>query len=80
MGTILLLSGPNLNMLGSRQPEIYGTQTLAELVASAEKTAANAGHTLEHLQSNHEGELVDAVHGARGRCVAIVVNAASLTH
>jgi 3-dehydroquinate dehydratase-2 len=80
MGTILLLSGPNLNLLGSREPEIYGTQTLAELVASAEKAAADAGHTLEHLQSNHEGELVEAVHGARGRCAAIVINAASLTH
>jgi 3-dehydroquinate dehydratase-2 len=80
VGTILLLSGPNLNLLGEREPEIYGTATLADLVALATKTAAELGHDVEHHQSNHEGDLVDAVHGARGRCVAIVVNAAAFTH
>jgi 3-dehydroquinate dehydratase-2 len=77
---ILLLSGPNLNLLGEREPEIYGTSTLAELVVIATETAAEHGYELEHLQSNHEGVLVDAIHGARGRCAAIVINAAAFTH
>ena len=68
MATILLLSGPNLNLLGEREPEHYGTTTLDELVALATETAAKLGHELEHLQSNHEGALIDAIHGARGRC------------
>jgi 3-dehydroquinate dehydratase-2 len=76
----LLLSGPNLDLLGEREPEVYGTATLAEHVATARQAAEACGLTLEHLQSNHEGELVEAVHGARGRCAAIVVNAAALTH
>jgi 3-dehydroquinate dehydratase-2 len=80
MATILLLSGPNLNLFGERDPDVYGTDTLAEMVADAEAAAAEHGHTLEHVQSNHEGALVDAIHGARGRCAAIVVNAGALTH
>ena len=80
MPNVLLLSGPNLNLFGERQPEIYGTTTLAELVEDTEKALAAAGHTCEHVQSNHEGALVDAVQGARGRCAAIIVNAAALTH
>ena len=75
MGTILLLSGPNLNLFGQREPSVYGTDTLDDMVADARAVASAHGHELEHLQSNHEGELVDAVQGARGRCVAIVVNA-----
>jgi 3-dehydroquinate dehydratase-2 len=78
--TILLLSGPNLNLLGEREPEIYGTTTLADLVELATKTAADHGYELEHLQSNHEGDLVEAVHGARNRCAAIVINAGAFTH
>jgi 3-dehydroquinate dehydratase-2 len=80
VAVILLLSGPNLNLLGEREPEIYGTTTLADLVAVAAKAAADHGHDVEHLQSNREGDLVDAVHGARGRCAAIVINAAAFTH
>src|ERR1700741_2788149 len=80
MATILLLSGPNLNLLGEREPDVYGTTTLAELVDLARETAAKFGHELEHLQSNHEGELVDAIHAARGRCAAIVINAGAFTH
>ncbi len=78
--TLLLLSGPNLNLLGAREPEIYGTETLADHVATA--TAAAVEHHLhvEHLQSNHEGELIDAIHHARGRCAAIVINAGAFTH
>jgi 3-dehydroquinate dehydratase II len=77
---LLLLSGPNLNLLGSREPEIYGTATLADHVAVASQTAAAAGLVVEHLQSNTEGELVTAVQQARGRCAAIIVNAGALTH
>ena len=80
MAKILLLSGPNLNLLGEREPEHYGTTTLAELVALAGETAAKLGHDVEHVQSNHEGALVDAIHGARGRCAALIINAGALTH
>ena len=76
---ILVLHGPNLNLLGTREPEVYGTATLADHVATF-TAALGDGHTVEHVQSNHEGELVDAIHGARGRCAAIVVNAAAFTH
>jgi 3-dehydroquinate dehydratase-2 len=77
---VLLLSGPNLNLLGERQPLIYGTATLDDLVGLATRTADANGLDLEHVQSNHEGDLVDAVQGARDRCAALVVNAAALTH
>lgn len=78
--TVLLLSGPNLNLLGIREPDIYGSATLDDHVATARAVAADLGMELEHLQSNHEGVLVEAVHGARGRVAAIVVNAAAMTH
>jgi 3-dehydroquinate dehydratase II len=77
---ILLLNGPNLQLLGEREPEIYGTATLDDHVATARSAARSAGYELEHLQSDHEGSLIEAIHGARGRCAAIVINAASLTH
>lgn len=77
---ILLLSGPNLNLLGSREPAIYGTATLDDHVATARRAAETHGYLVEHLQSNSEGDLVDAVHSARGRCAAIIVNAGALTH
>ena len=77
---VLLLSGPNLDLLGQRQPELYGSTPLADHVAAAASAAEAAGLDLEHLQSNHEGDLVEAVHRARGRAAAIVVNAGALTH
>jgi 3-dehydroquinate dehydratase-2 len=77
---ILLLSGPNLDLLGEREPAIYGTTTLDELVDAARQTAAAKGFELEHLQSNHEGVLIDAIHDARHRCAGIVINAAAFTH
>jgi 3-dehydroquinate dehydratase-2 len=80
MTTVLLLSGPNLNVLGIRQPDIYGSATLDDHVARATAAAERHGLKLEHLQSNHEGALVEAVHGARGRVAAVIVNAAALTH
>ncbi len=81
MSTVVaLLHGPNLNLLGQREVDIYGTTTEADLFAAAEKTAAPHGLSVEFFQSNHEGELVDRVHEARGRCAAIVINAGALSH
>jgi 3-dehydroquinate dehydratase II len=80
MASILLISGPNLNLLGGREPEIYGRDTLDDLVGDARAVAEANGHTLEHVQSNHEGEIVDAIQGARDRCAAIVVNPGAFTH
>jgi 3-dehydroquinate dehydratase-2 len=80
MATILLLSGPNLNLLGERQPLIYGTSTLADLVGIATAAAAEHGHTVEHVQSNHEGALIEAIHWAREHAAAVVINAAAFTH
>ena len=77
---VLLLSGPNLNLLGEREPEVYGSATLDDHVEVARAAAAVHGLVVEHLQSNHEGELVDSVHGARGRCAAIVINPGAFTH
>jgi len=77
---LLLLSGPNLNLLGERQPDVYGTETLDDHVESARLAAGARDLTLEHVQSNHEGELVDAIHAARGRCAGIVVNPGAFTH
>ena len=77
---VLLLSGPNLNLLGERQPLIYGDDTLDEHVAAARAALAPHGYELEHVQSNHEGDLIDAIHGARGRCAGIVINGAAFTH
>jgi 3-dehydroquinate dehydratase-2 len=77
---IVLLSGPNLNLLGDREPSIYGTAALEDHVAMSSAAAAEAGFELEHLQTNHEGDLVEAVHAARGRAAAIIVNAGALSH
>ncbi len=77
---ILLLSGPNLQLLGRRQPEVYGHDTLDDHVRTATAAAAEAGFALEHLQSNHEGDLTDAVGEALGRVAAIVINAGALSH
>ncbi len=77
---LLLLSGPNLTLLGERQPLIYGRTTLAEHAERAAKAAGDAGLAFEHLQAEREGDLVEAVHAARGRVAAIVINAAALTH
>lgn len=78
--TILFLSGPNLNLLGDREPEVYGTATLDDHLARATAAASSAGFSVDHLQSNNEAELVDAVHSARRRCAAIVINPGAFTH
>ena len=77
---ILILSGPNLNLLGEREPETYGDQTPESHIETAEKAADQKGMTVEHLQSNHEGALVDAIHSARERCDAIIINPGAFTH
>jgi 3-dehydroquinate dehydratase-2 len=77
---VLLLSGPNLNLLGQREPEVYGTATLDDHVATARAVAEAHDLALEHRQSNHEGDLIDAIHEARGRCAAIIINAGAFTH
>lgn len=78
--TVLLLHGPNLDLLGEREPEVYGSATLADHVASARAAAAAVGLELEDLQSASEAELVAAIHGARRRCAAIVINPGAFTH
>ena len=79
-GTILVLNGPNLNLLGVRQPEIYGAETLDDVKARCERRAAAFGHTVDFRQSNHEGALVDAVQEMREAAVGVVVNAGAYTH
>lgn len=78
--TLLLLNGPNLDQLGTRNPAIYGSATLDDLVQNARDVASKHHFSLEHLQSAVESELVAAVHGARGRCKAIVINGGAFTH
>lgn|SRR5487761_302076 len=77
---IVLLSGPNLDLLGTRNPEVYGTTTLAEHVARFTELAQDAGFSVRHVQSNFEGDLIEAVHHARGTAAAIVINAGALAH
>ena len=77
---VLILSGPNLNLLGQRQPEIYGTATLADHMNRAKQTATKMGFEVETLQAQSAGELVTAIHNARSRCAAIIINPGALTH
>ena len=77
---LLLVNGPNLNLLGTRQPEVYGTTTLAQIEARVAEVAAQAGLQVRTVQSNHEGVLVDAIHAAAGDCGAIVINPAAYSH
>jgi 3-dehydroquinate dehydratase-2 len=79
-GTILIINGPNLNLLGTREPEKYGTSTLADVEQLAIQTAEAHGFTADCVQSNHEGDLLDAIHAARTSAVAIVINAGAFTH
>lgn len=78
--SILILNGPNLNLLGTRQPEVYGPTTLADIEAICAAKAAELGVEQVFLQSNHEGVLIDAIHAARGVHAGIVLNAGAYTH
>jgi 3-dehydroquinate dehydratase-2 len=77
---IAVLNGPNLNLLGQREPEVYGRTTLAEIETMVRDAARSHGADIEWFQTNHEGALVDAVQGLRGRVDGALVNAAALTH
>jgi len=78
--SVLLLSGPNLNLLGTREPAVYGSESLADHVAEAEAVADANGLSFTHLQSNSESELLDAIHQARNSTDAIVINPGAFTH
>lgn len=77
---IYILNGPNLNLLGKRQPEIYGSATLDDVMALAAKVASEVGLTVKPLQSNHEGELVGWIHEAREKAAGIVINPGAYSH
>ncbi|MFA6167529.1 MAG: type II 3-dehydroquinate dehydratase [Gemmatimonadaceae bacterium] len=77
---ILVLSGPNLNLLGTREPRIYGTTTLAEIERDLEAAAAELGVTVECVQSNHEGVLIDRIQAAHGEADGIIINAGAYSH
>lgn len=78
--TVLVLSGPNLNLLGQRQPEIYGTDSLQDHMRRVGETAAHLGLQIETVSAQGVAELVEAIHSARGRYAAIIINPGALTH
>lgn len=78
--SILILNGPNLNLLGIRQPEVYGATTLADIEAICAQKAQELGITMVFAQSNHEGEMVDLLHAARGVHAGVILNAGAYTH
>ncbi|MGB5866100.1 MAG: type II 3-dehydroquinate dehydratase [Sulfitobacter sp.] len=80
MPSVLVLNGPNLNLLGQRQPEVYGTTTLADIEASCTAHAEKLSLEVAFLQSNHEGVLIDAVHAAKGTYAGLIINAGAYTH
>ena len=80
MRAILLLNGPNLNLLGLRQPEIYGRETLADVEAACRKLAESLGFALVAQQSNREYEIIEAIHAARGTMAGIIINPGAFTH
>lgn len=77
---LLVLNGPNLNLLGTREPAVYGTGTLADVEDTAITAAEAHGWTADCIQSNHEGDLIDAIHGAPGLADAIIINPAAYSH
>lgn len=77
---ILLINGPNLNLLGTREPHIYGSTTLNDVLEQAQKQAQQLSMELEAFQSNHEGAIVDRIHSARGHVDAVVINPGAYTH
>lgn len=77
---LLLVNGPNLNLLGDREPGVYGSETLTDVVDLVTRTAESLGLVVRDVQSNHEGELIDAIHLARKDCAAILINPGGFTH
>ncbi|UPL12140.1 type II 3-dehydroquinate dehydratase [Microbacterium sufflavum] len=77
---LLLVNGPNLNLLGTREPDIYGTATLTDVERITTETAVEAGFAVRAVQSNHEGVLIDAIQAARADCIGIIINPGGLTH
>lgn len=77
---LLLVNGPNLNLLGTREPEVYGTSTLTDVERLTAEVAGSLGYEVRSIQSNHEGVLIDAIHEARDDCAGIVINPGGLTH
>ena len=80
MSEILVLNGPNLNLLGTREPEIYGSDTLADIEAQVRQLVEGAGHNLDSLQSNAEHELIERLHAARGKAGFVIINPGAFTH
>ncbi len=80
MRRVLIINGPNLNLLGEREPEIYGTRTLADITTEAKKLGAELELQIESFQSNHEGEIVDRIQSARRDVDGLIVNLGGLTH
>ncbi|MGB1361216.1 MAG: type II 3-dehydroquinate dehydratase [Alphaproteobacteria bacterium] len=80
MTNILIINGPNLNMLGTREPEVYGSETLSDLESLCKDWAKDNGLSADCMQSNHEGEIVDAIQNADKECGAIIINAGAYTH
>jgi 3-dehydroquinate dehydratase-2 len=78
--TILIINGPNLNMLGTRQPEVYGTTTLDDIEAACQDAAAEMGLAIDFRQSNHEGEMIDWIQQSKGKYTAIILNAGAFSH
>ena len=78
--SLLVLNGPNLNLLGTRQPEVYGSTTLADVERLCDSKAAELGISIEFAQSNHEGAMIDLIHNARGKHNGIILNAGAYTH
>ncbi len=80
MAKIILINGPNLNLLGLREPETYGYASLKEVEGECRALASTFGHTLISFQSNHEGEIIDTIHQARGEAKAMIINAGAYSH
>ena len=78
--SLLILNGPNLNLLGTRQPEVYGRTTLSDIQEICRAKAATMGISIDFEQSNHEGKLIDLIHAARGTHHGIIINAGAYTH
>ncbi|MFP7570522.1 type II 3-dehydroquinate dehydratase [Marivita sp. S2033] len=78
--TVFLINGPNLNLLGQREPEVYGSDTLEDVTVRCDRLARTGGLDLKAMQSNHEGDLIDMIHRARDEAAAIIINPGAFTH